>query len=187
MPPLPVTFLAYAKQLLAEYDVLLGADSRAFSRAVLKDFALSHPFNMSTLIHDARCGWEDAHLALIELIAEYTGTGRVLPQQLASYNIDILNPNLPPRSGGPNKANLLSRNILIVMVVKALVERFGLRAVKNRGARSPTWPPSASSIVDAALEAGGPSLGERRVEKVWETFRHIAFRLRAREGRHKEA
>jgi hypothetical protein len=97
--------LAYARQLLAEYGELLSPkNSRIVSREFLKDYALSHPFNLSSLMHDARAGWEDAHLALVEMIAEFAGSGRLPPPQLASYTIDALNPDLPPRPRGPNKA-----------------------------------------------------------------------------------
>jgi hypothetical protein len=170
--------LAYAKQLLAEYGALLSPEnSRTFSRLMLKNYALSHPLNLSNLIYDAKAGWEDAHLALIELIAEFEGSGRWKPPQLVSYTIDALNPNLPPRPRGPNKANQVTRNIVVVVVVSALVERFGLRAVRNREARAPERRSSACALVAQALEdTPGSILGERAVEKVWENFRHVAFR-----------
>jgi hypothetical protein len=173
--------LAYARQLLAEYGELLSPkNSRIVSREFLKDYALSHPFNLSSLMHDARAGWEDAHLALVEMIAEFAGSGRLPPPQLASYTIDALNPDLPPRPRGPNKANQVTRNILVVSMVSALLERFepfGLRAVRNRQAKAPARRSSACALVAKALEdRPGAKLGERAVEAIWENFRGTAFR-----------
>jgi hypothetical protein len=171
--------LAYARQLIAEYGELLNPkNSRTFSREMLKDYARCHPFNLSSLMHDARAGWEDAHIALVEMIAEFAASGRLPPPQLASYTIDALNPYLQPRPRGPNKASQVARNILVVSMVSSLVERFGLRAVRNRQAKTPVRRSSACVIVAKALEDAPdlPKLGERAVEAIWENFRHTAFR-----------
>ncbi len=174
--------VAYARALLAQWGELLTAGAgQGFSRTILKTYALTHPFNLSNIIEGAKAGWDDAHLALTELIAEYAGSGRQLPPQLAAYTIDVLNPNLPPRPRGPKKSAQVTRKILIVALVSILVERFpGTHAKRNRQSRAPVRALSACAIVARALEEepGLPKMGERAIEGIWEDFRDVATRWR---------
>src|SRR5262245_34766204 len=150
--------VGYATDWLTEFrDLFCREINRIFVREMLKDYARFHPFGMSNLMHDARNGWEDAHLALGEMIVDYQRKGEQLPPQLASYCIDLLNPHLPPRLRGPNKASSITRNIVIVAVVDELVQRFGLHAVRSRSSKAPRRRPSACAILALARAAEKPS------------------------------
>jgi hypothetical protein len=186
MTTLPATLqeaeaLDVARALVREFHVCFGSEAgRLGSLCMLKDFALSHPFNLSSLMYDARQGWQLAHEAISELIAERLARGEELGPQLASYEIDHLNPALPPRQRGPAKHTHIARNIIIVAMISAVSERCGLRPVRSRQSRAPVRRPSASAVVAQAMTAEGvPSMGERQVEKIWERFRHHVFRWEA--------
>jgi hypothetical protein len=182
VPDIEAQALAFAKDRLTEFpEGFPRENNRIFAREMLKDYARYTTFGMSNLMHDARCGWEDAHLALVEMIADYNRRGEMLSPQLASYNIDAHNPYLPPRSPGPKKSSTILRNIIICWIVDELVQNFGLRAVRSRTSKAPVRRPSACSIMALALtdeRPAGQVFNPRRIEKIWEDFRHHAFRWR---------
>jgi hypothetical protein len=182
VPDIEAQALAFAKDRLTEFpEGFPRENNRIFAREMLKDYARYTTFGMSNLMHDARCGWEDAHLALVEMIADYKRKDQKLPPQLASYSIDAINPYLPPRPRGPNKASNVMRNIVVVSIIDELVQKFGLHAVRNRSSRAPRRRPSACAILARALadeQPAGQALGERAVELIWERFRHWAFARR---------
>src|SRR5687768_7185515 len=62
---------------------------RMLLRRMMKEWALSHPFNMTTVAEYARAGWDDADLALRELIAEMTSNNKPLPPVLTAYNLEL--------------------------------------------------------------------------------------------------
>jgi hypothetical protein len=173
--------LDVARALVREFRVLFDSGAgTAVSRAMAKTFALAHPFNLSTLMYDARQGWQLAHEAIAELIAERLACGQELGPQLASYDIDLLNPALPPRQRGPAKETHIARNVALVGIVSAVSGRCGLRPVRSRQSRAPVRRPSACAVVADAMAAEGlPALGERQIEKIWERFRHHVFRWEA--------
>jgi hypothetical protein len=134
-------------------------------RQILKQLAMSHPFQMDALMRDARCGWRDAHEALGELIAEFAGRGDSLPPQLASYTIEILNPSAPPR--GREKADQFLQDIAAATLVLELVLRFPPLKPTGRSARKA----SASKIVAAAFsEARVRVLTAKAVEAIWARY-----------------
>jgi hypothetical protein len=174
--------LAFAKDRLTEFpEGFSRENNRIFAREMLKDYARYTPFGMSNLMHDARCGSEDAHLVLVEMIADCNRKGEMLPPQLASYNIDAHNPYLPPRPPGPKKSSTILRNIIICWIVDELVQNFGLSAVRSRTSKAPSRRFSACGILARALADERPVhqvFGDRKIEKIWEDFRHHAFRWR---------
>jgi hypothetical protein len=174
--------VALAKQRLSELsDGFSSEAGQAFARNMLKAHALLTPFGMSNIMHDARCGSELDHRVLVELIADYNRRGEKLPPQLATYDIDAHNPYLPPRIPGRKKANHVVRNMMIVLIIDELTQKFGLRAVRNRASKAPARRPSACSVLAIALadvQPAGQALGERAIELIWEKFRHFAFARR---------
>jgi hypothetical protein len=170
-----------ARALAREFHINFDNDAgTVFSRYMLRQFALSHPFNLSSLMHDARQGWQMAHETIIELIAERNARSEALGSQLDNYNIDLLNPALPTRPRGPNKSTHVARNITVVAMVSVVSERYGLRPVRSRQSRSPVRRPSACAVVADALAAEGlGGMTERAVEKIWERFRGHVFRWEA--------
>jgi hypothetical protein len=132
---------------------------------ILKQRAMSHPFQMDALMHDARCGWRDAHEALCELIAEFAGRGEPLPPQLASYTIEVLNPSARPC--GREKADQFLQDIAIATLVLELVLRFPPLKPTGRSVRKA----SASGIVAAAFrEARIRVLTAKAVEAIWARY-----------------
>jgi hypothetical protein len=174
--------LALAQQRVAEYRSM-GLFQRDAGHVVLrgfmKEFALSHPFHMSTLKDYARRGWEDARLVLDELLAEHAGRGQ-LPPQLADYVIDRVHPSLP-RPRGPQKATHIVRDIVLVGTVSEVAHRFGLKPTRNKLSRgNPSVRASACSIVAAALKLELPDaqgkVSERALESIWERLSSTVFR-----------
>lgn len=67
---------------------------RALLRRFLKHYACQHAFNMDTLVASAQAGWEDADIALRQLIADHVDRGEPLPSVLAAYNVRLINPSM---------------------------------------------------------------------------------------------
>jgi hypothetical protein len=173
--------LTLARQRIAEYRNVGGFRNDA-GHVVLRDqmkvFAAARPFNMSTLKAYARAGWEDAQLALREMVAEHLGRDCKLPPQLADYVIDEWNPNLLGKPRGPKKAAHIMRDICFVAVISEVADRCGLRPTRSRGSRAPVRRPSACAVVAAAieLELPGSRGSERALEQIWERLSPWIFR-----------
>jgi hypothetical protein len=139
-----------------------------YGKSLMKAYAQSHPFGADDIVYFAENGSKEAHLALVDLIAEYADRGEQ-SAVLTAYNIRLMkrlaNPESEPRRSGPAMADNFLRDTGIMLLVIDLMDRFNLRPTRNRESRKP----SASSIAaDALTKAGiGISMGYKGVEKVW--------------------
>src|SRR5262249_24982040 len=140
---------------------------RAFLRKMMKQAAVLKEAVMLELMDFARAGWDDADIALRELILEYTNRGEALPALLATYNAEIITGRArPARLPARQPAAYFIQDIFIVMLITELVAQFNLKPTRFGVRRA-----SASSIVaDALIEAGLHRGGEKAVEKVWRRY-----------------
>jgi len=139
---------------------------RIMLRQLLKRFAFWNPLNLSQLCVWARNGWDDADLALRELIAEFAEHGVPMPATLSAYSLELIQPNrvLPAPARGRKKATQLLQDICITVLVILLVEEHGLTPTRRQKSR-----PSACSVVAEALAEKGIHRGsEAAINKVWE-------------------
>jgi hypothetical protein len=134
-------------------------------RNFLKRSVMAHPFNATDIIAAARAGWEDADIALRELIAEHLDRDEQPPAQVAAYGIELLHPNRA-RLRGRQHADHVFQDIAIAGLILELVERFPLKPTGRSGRR-----PSASRIVAAAFsEARIRNLTAKAVEAIWARY-----------------
>src|SRR6266511_411250 len=114
----------------------------------------------------ARHGFDDADIALRELIAEKVDRGEALQGVLAGYSVELLHPRRPSLRGRKKTHNLL-QDIVIVTLIMVLIERFGLKPRRNPLSKHP----SACSIAEVALkEAGLGRGGEDSIRKILERY-----------------
>ena len=178
MPDLPATLLeaealAFAREWIAwqhEPGRVFHPDAeRQYGRVLMKQFALEHPFGCDEIVYFAENGSREADYALRELIAERTDRGEPLGAVLGAYNIRLLNPLRPARSG-PGKADNFVRDCAISLLVEMLMDRFGpaLRPMRNTVSKKA----SACSIAAQALAEGhtGILLTPKGVERVWQQY-----------------
>lgn len=145
------------------------------TRRILKQYAMTNPFTMDEVITDAMAGWSDAHWALGELITEFQARGQQLPPQLVSYDIHAWRTQHPSaRHGGRERADHATRNLVAAVIIRAVVEHFGLRATKSRQSKRPAKRRSAASCLAQALKEELPKEvfkpTERGLEAMWENF-----------------
>jgi hypothetical protein len=152
-------------------DPGFGAD---FMVNAFKSAAREHPFQMGLIKEFERQGCEYSREALRQLAAEALeqerkGNGKV-PDQVADYIFDHLNPNLQrspsARPGNrPADIDLRFQNYVIVFTIHALIERFPRLRPTGRSKRQR----SACSIVADRVTAAriGRPISEKRVEGVW--------------------
>src|SRR5258708_6218663 len=89
-------------------------------RQILKLLAASHPFELASIIADARGGWRDADRALRELTAEILDGGGDLPAQLRAYTIEQLRPDAIAAPPGPQRASHVLQDLGMVVLVMEL-------------------------------------------------------------------
>ena len=142
-----------------------------YGRAAMKVWILSHPFGADDIVYFAENNSKEADIALREVIAEKTNRGEQLGAVLGAYNIRLLSPTRSQKHG-PGRADNFVRDMGIVMLVAALIERFGLAPTWNRKARKPAAPTIAATVL---TEAGIVSMSSRGVEKVWGRYLPVLF------------
>ncbi len=153
------------------YAPLHPEAGRAFTRRVIKNFALTHPFAMDHIVAAAGEGWDDADIMLRGLIAEYTSRHEPLPAPLASYNIRLINPQTqrPPKPRGRKMAGNVLADIVVAALIMTLLERFPLKPTRSQIGRK--RKPSACSIAHAAMTEAGLHRGaEATVQKIWQRY-----------------
>jgi hypothetical protein len=135
-------------------------------KAMMREFALAHPFAADEIVYLAENGSKDAHMALREIIAERTDRREDLGVVFGAYSIRIANPM--PRQHGPARACNFVRDCTITLLMTELLDRFRLRPTRNTtGGRA-----SASSIAAQALVAAGVvAIDFKAVEKIWRRYR----------------
>jgi hypothetical protein len=163
--------LAYARDWImaaCKPGGIFHADAEAeYGCPLMKVYALQHPFGADEIVYFAERGSVQADMALREIIAERTDRNEPLGAVLGAYNIRILNPTRPRRSGPPRAVNFV-RDIGIAELVATLMRRFGLRASRNTASKAP----SACSVAAQVLtEAGiGVVLTPKGVERIWQRY-----------------
>ena len=172
--------LAFARDWIARcqegdfgdgYAPLHPEAGRAFVRRLLKIGAQMSPFNMDNLVELAKAGWDDADVALRDLIAEINNRYEPLPAILAAYNIWLINPRAPqPRTPkGRKKATNILADIGVATLIMTLIERFPLNPTRSHIGRKRNA--SACSIAWLTLtEAGLHRGGEEAVQQVWKRY-----------------
>jgi len=142
---------------------------RLMVRSLLKQYALWHPMNMTYVCDWARNGWDDADLALRELIAEFAEHSAPMPASLEAYNLELISPLriIPAKRRGRKKATQILQDIAIVVLIIMLREEYGLAPTRRQDQRKSR--PSACSVVnDVLTDKGVHRGGERAIKKVWE-------------------
>jgi hypothetical protein len=138
----------------------------AFVRRVLKNYAASDEKAMLVVLDIAYVGLDDARQALIELILEYGNAHTLAPALLEEFHTRMLTGKMPPLLRGGSKADHILQDIAIVVLIGELVERFGLRPTRHKGAQR---QPCAAGIVAQALgKSGVRSVTEGHLIKLWD-------------------
>lgn len=169
---------AFAREWIARFRegnfMDLGLAGHAFVRHLIKQIALMHQFNMDEIVKAANAGWDEADIALRELISEYAQRHEPPPAALAAYLISYSNPNYvrPTRSRGQKKASNIVRDIVFVTLIVELIERFPASELKpTRFQLGRKRQHSACSIVASVLaEAGLYRKGEEAIQKIWKRY-----------------
>jgi hypothetical protein len=122
--------------------------------------------NRLRLIMMARAGLRDAQAALHRIILEYQSRHEPMPAELQAYDMETKTFGIPAQWAGPKRASRMLRDIVIMVTVMAVVDKFALSRTK----RSPKHR-SACEIVSTALESAGISIGHKGVERIVERYR----------------
>ena len=97
-------------------------------RQILKCLALSpaDPFKVYEIIDWARAGWEDADLAMRELVVELDNRGQEVPLALKAYRNELMNPyrQQHPRAHGAQRATHFLQDIVIATFAGKLHAEF---------------------------------------------------------------
>ena len=148
---------------------------RGFFRDILARSVRSAYVNLRLqVLAAARAGDDDAIFVVNHFINDMKSLGVQLPTEFAAYSMDVVAGLVRPR--GPRPKESLARNIVIANTVAALIDRFGIPYSRKRKGRDgrPSARRSGSAIVAAAardVTGGQLDLGEKRVERVYETMR----------------
>ena len=149
------------------------ATGHAYFRRIMKQQALRNPDAMLAVIDLAHAGWDEADLALRELIMEFTNRGEALPAFLVTYTAEVLTGRVAAWPRGPKPTAHIIQDPAICLLVSELIERFHLKPRRTSKRR-----PSACSVAAQALaEAGLHRGGEKAIEAVWHKYRRL-FPLR---------
>jgi hypothetical protein len=127
---------------------------------------------MLRMMDYARAGWDDADIALREMIADHNRRHEPLPPFLETYNAEIvlgLDPQARGQPGTPRAANLVQDLIFMVLMME-LCDRFGLKPTTFYYAAR---LPSATSVAArAAAESGLHRGGADAMAKIWQRYAH---------------
>lgn len=139
---------------------------RVLLRRIMRSFADLDGAATLALINFAKAGWDDADLAIRQLITERLDRGEPLGSFLSAYNAEILNGYTVRAPRGSKPATNIVADMAIVCVMLELINRFGLKPTRISRRR-----PSAASVTAQALaETGLHRGGEDAVTKVWQRY-----------------
>ncbi len=143
-------------------------------RQMLKEVADQHERNAAHMLDLALAGAEDAHEALVDLIAERNVRGEALGPALSTY-ARILADRGPPRFRRPHarpRQNLLANFVIVCMLLDLMRQFPGLRLQRApAGRRGKARRSSACSIVARTLTEAGHDRGEEEaIRKIWEHY-----------------
>jgi hypothetical protein len=189
LPTLPATFdeaneaaaRAFARDRIAaatENDIYnLGCSAadpeggHRLVRRLLQHCALSNAGSMLWVVEIA-AEYDEADIALRELIQEFHNRGEALPAYLAHYNDRILAGFVPSRPRGPKKAGHLLQDVILAFIVLELREKFGIRPTRSRDGNK-RRASGCSIIAVLATDAGLRRGAETAFEKVWQHYAPI--------------
>ena len=182
MTNLPATFaeaneaqaLSYAVDCLARgvHDKVWG-DFTAFdqladhvlAREWCKRCIMSNPQGSSAVVDLATLHGElSAHEALVEIIDEKTDRNEPLGAVLGAYSIRLRREPFRAHSGPPRTT--LLRDIIFVVLIVELVERFNLKPIRFRDHKH-SRPSACSVVAEAASRVGLHRGNEEAVRKLW--------------------
>jgi hypothetical protein len=187
---LPPTFieadaLAIARDFIAramEGDFInLGCSAlhpdagRRLVRRLMGHYALSSSNAMLTVVELAE-QWDDAHIAVCELIHEFHNSGERLPAYLATYNDRIIAGYVPAKPRGRKKASNLLQNFIFAYLIVLLQNRCGLLPTRSPAAKQ-LKPCGCSVAAQVAAEAGLYRGDYEAMKKIWQQFKPIAERI----------
>ena len=142
-------------------------ESQRACRILILDWMLRDVMNLMDAVEFARAGypmWEDC---LRYLILEYKNRGETMPTYLAAFDMELTRGIHYSGKAGRGRADNMSRDTIIGIIVGRVVERFGLRAKRNHISRRRV---SACSIVAVALGHEGMAMSEENVNKMWDAM-----------------
>jgi hypothetical protein len=189
---LPVTYhevieaeaLGFARQWIAqmcEGDFLnlgcapLHPDAgRRLLRRLIKHYALHDAPSMLQIVEIAD-QWDEADIALRELIQEFHNQYQPLPAYLVTYNDRIIAGYTPIRPRGRKKASHFLQDFVLAYLIVELHERFGLKPTRYRWGKKGRLS-ACSIIATAAAESGLHRGSEASIEKIWQRFEPIVVR-----------
>lgn len=116
------------------------------------------------VIEAARAGHHDADLALRELGVEMMDRSEMPPAALRAYLQEALIQPPVSRDGRLNITDLWLRDVAVAVLVAMAVERWQLKATRNRAS---TWPSACSLVAAALYRCGIEDIGELHVERIY--------------------
>jgi hypothetical protein len=136
------------------------SDSDQIARQFLTIYALGHPTQMMQLCDHACAGWGLAQDVLSDLIIAFEYHNQEKPTPLKNYTMRIAQGPLP-RLSGPKATDHFLRNMVIIMIIVKIKEKFGLKETGSSARHA-----SICSIVARALYEEGIALSEDDVVKI---------------------
>jgi hypothetical protein len=185
MTTLPATYVEaaavdYARQRIAFarsgklklFGVEPGAwfekgESQRACRLMMRAWVLRDATNLMDAVELARAGykfWEDC---LRELILDYQNRDEKMPTYLAAFAMELVRGIRYLGKPGRWRMDDVVRDLIIGQVIAMVVERFGLRPVRNHASRRRA---SACSIVTTALALEGTAMSEANVNQIWKAM-----------------
>src|SRR5262245_55043778 len=137
-------------------------ESQRACRLMIREFILHDVINLMDAVALARAGFELWEDCLRELILDFENRGEKMPTYLAAFDME-LKYGIRHKAGRP-RADHMTRDLIIGIIIGMVVEHFGLRPKRNRASRRI----SACSIVASALGREGMAMSEANVNQLWD-------------------
>jgi hypothetical protein len=147
----------------------------ALVRRLFKHYAASDKQPMLIVLELAYAGIEDARLALVELILEYSAAHLPTPALLEEFHTRLLTGRMPAKVRGQSKASHVLQDLAIAVLIGELAARFGLQPTHHRLARR-----QRSACGVAAQELGKlrvRTTTEANLAKIWARYAPIVKSL----------
>jgi hypothetical protein len=156
-------------------EAMTAEAGRTVLRTYIRDMLRRGTIPTMQVIAAAEAGHRDADLALREVAVEYISRRQEMPTEIANYVQRAL--VMPPVTYPPgrNIADTWLRDVGIAVIVQLAVEKWRLRATRNRASTRP----SACYVVSLALGRRRHNVAERQVERIFGNYGRLARRLSA--------
>jgi hypothetical protein len=147
---------------------------RRLLRRLIQHYALLDARSMLAITEIAE-HWDDAHIAICDLILDFNNRHEPMPVFLENYNARIIAGHVSARPRGRKKATNFLQDFCLVYLIVELMGKFGLAARRYQYGKKRRE--SACSIVaTAAAESGLHRGAEAAVQKLWDRFEPIVVR-----------